>query len=77
MLYKKYHRNYIRQFKEGTEVIYKTCDVTIKDTVKLEPYYDKVYGSRSIYVTGYKYSWPLVHYNGKLDYKTEIVEDVV
>lgn len=81
MLYKKYHRNYIRQFKEGTKVIYKTCGVTIKDTVRLEPYYtdyyDDIVGDRGIYLTGYKYAWALIYYNGKLDYKTEIVENAV
>ena len=53
MLYKKYHRNFVRQFKEGTKVKYRYDDgtETIIGEVIIEPF---IYRSS---ITRIKYCW--------------------
>lgn len=65
MLYKKYHRNFVRQFKEGTEFRYKTY----RDVVLKEPHFD--YGC--IRITGDKYYLVLVYSSGRINYNIKIV----
>lgn len=73
MLYKKYHRNYIRKFKKGIKICYKTYSGEIKDTVRIEPFYNDI-KNKSIHITGSKYGWTLVYCNGRVDYKIKIEE---
>ena len=67
MLYKKYHRNFVRQFKKGTkftEFDYKTY----RDVVEIEPYYD--YGN--ICINGNRYYLILVHSDGTTNHQIKI-----
>ena len=69
MLYKKYHRNFVRQFKKG--IVFKwnrSLSVVMK-----EPYYD----NKDIFVTDKKYySWILVSRDGSINRDIK-VENVV
>ena len=69
MLYKRYHRNYISQFRKGTEFNYKAY----RDVVEIEPYY--VGGN--ICVTGNKYYLALVYHSGRINYNIKIEKDVI
>jgi len=71
MLYKKYHREYIRQFKKGTEFSYETH----RDVVNKEPYTYIGYGN--IRITGINYDLILVFSNGTTNCKIKIEKDVI
>lgn len=78
MLYKKYHRDYVKQFKKGTKFVFNSSiysGITIRNMVEVEPFWD-----RGIYVTE-KFSdgnWALVDYNGKVNYyEIEVEKDVI
>lgn len=75
MLYKKYHRNYVRQFKKGVEFVYSNMldKITLKITVEVEPW---LYGEK-IYVTEKFGNWILVFPGGRINYNIKIEEDVV
>lgn len=67
MLYKKYHRNFIREFKKGTVFRWNMfrCNGSRKvDIVRREPYYDNI--NRWICVTGSKYDLVLITDGGQL-----------
>ena len=71
MLYKKYHRSYIRQFKKETKfewINYR--EEIIRDTVKIEPYITDHYEVR---ITGDTGVWELITSIGQLDDKINIV----
>lgn len=65
MLYKKYHRNYIRQFK-GRAFIEPTLISTL---IKLNGKYEMVYSIKMKIVSGQK---PLINWDGKLCYTRNI-----
>lgn len=69
MLYKKYHRNYIKQFKKGTEFNYKTY----RDVVNKEPYTC----CGNIRITGINYDLVLVYSDGTTNYNIKIGKDVI
>lgn len=75
MLYKKYHRNYVSQFKKGTEFSYKTCidRDTVRDIVKKEPYYNH----GNIRILGIRYFLVLVYSVGTTNCNIKIEKDVV
>ena len=61
MLYKKYHRNYVKQFKKGVKF-----NIISVESVMKEPRYDII--NKIIYITGSKYGcWNLVFPDGRLD----------
>ena len=61
MLYKKYHRNFIRQFKKGVKF-----NILSEEKVQKEPWYDN--DNKVIYVKGNKYGcWILVYSDGIID----------
>lgn len=62
MLYKKYHRNYVRRFKKGVEVEFEQ-DLETIDRVIIEPSIMK-YG-KNVYI-GYNDYWILIESDGKL-----------
>ena len=62
MLYKKYHRNYVRKFKKGVEVEFEQDSETI-ERVTSEPSIIK-YG-KCVYI-GYNNYWILIESDGKL-----------
>lgn len=62
MLYKKYHRNYVRKFKIGVEVEFEQ-DLETINRVIIEPSIMK-YG-RCVYI-GYNDYWILIESDGKL-----------
>ena len=71
MLYKKYHRNYVKQFKKGVKF-----DIISVEEVWKEPWYDNV--NKIIYITGSKYGrWDLVFPNGKVEYNIKIEKDAI
>lgn len=72
MLYKKYHRSYVRKFRKGTEFSYKTY----RDVVRKEPYILIAWGI-PIRLTGISYDLVLVYSDGKINYNIKIVEDVI
>ena len=66
MLYKKYHRNYIRQFKDRAFI-----ELTLTSTViKLNGKYEMVYSIKKIIVSGQQK--PLINWDGKLCYTRNI-----
>ena len=69
MLYKKYHRQYVREFKVGVKFDYKTY----RDVVEKEPYYY----NGGIHITGNKYYLVLVHSDGTTNYNIKIEKDVI
>ena len=62
MLYKKYHRNFVRQFKEGTK-FRRNIRKPLVDVVKKEPYVSIYYEVR---IAGSKDDWILVTLSGQL-----------
>lgn len=65
MLYKKYHRNFVSQFKKETRYGYKAFSGEIyRDIIKREPY---IIGSGNIHITGKKYGWTLVYPGGRIN----------
>lgn len=75
MLYKKYHRNYVRQFRKGTEFVYSNMHdgITLKIVVEVEPWlYDE-----KIYVTEKFGNWTLVFPGGKINYEIKIEKDAI
>ena len=75
MLYKKYHRNYIRKFKKGTKYRFKYSpnEDAIFDIVWKEPRY-----LHNIEIRGlYDNTWlTIVFYNGKIN-NIKLVEERV
>ena len=65
MLYKKYHRSYVSQFKKGIEFVY---NGEKKYIVEKEPYIRQieVYGRMAIYIEDKLYSWSLVLPAGRI-----------
>lgn len=65
MLYKKYHRSYIRQFKKGTEFVY---NGERRYIVEKEPYIlqTDIYGQKTIHVDDKLYTWSLVLPAGRI-----------
>ena len=62
MLYKKYHRNFVRKFKKGT--VFKWNGTLSGEIVRKEPYYD----NGMIWVIDNEYGkWDLVYYNGRIN----------
>lgn len=61
MLYKKYHRNFVRQFKIGTKFTFSNRPVEIVDK---EPIYSKY--SHYIEVRSHYLWWKLIKSDGKL-----------
>lgn len=59
MLYKKYHRSYVSQFKKGVEFRYKSH----KCVVTREPYY---YNEMIYVIDSESGRWELVFCNGKI-----------
>ena len=62
MLYKKYHRNYVKQFKKGVKFRWKTG----VDTVRIEPYKIGITDYYEVRMTGNRYDWILVTLGGQL-----------
>ena len=57
MLYKKYHRNYVKQFKKGVKFRFKHFPA---ETVEIKPWWS----GRKIYIN---VNWTLVFPNGRLE----------
>jgi len=71
MLYKKYHRNFVKQFKMGTRYGFKAYSGEIyKDIVRKEPFYN-----RGINMTGKKFGWTLVFPGGRIERSIKIIEE--
>lgn len=67
MLYKKYHRNFVKQFKKGVKF-----NIISEEEVMREPWYDKV--NKTICMTGSKYGgWNLVSSDGTSCYIKNII----
>lgn len=66
MLYKKYHRNFVRRFKKGAILIF---DLGMSDEIILEPFIDRDYGEICIRCT---YEWTLVFSDGRINHKMKV-----
>lgn len=73
MLYKKYHRNFVKQFKKGTKFRY--CHGGTKHIVEREPYYDGIF--KGIRMTSGRYSgWNLIFPDGQLVVDIDVVQEI-
>lgn len=82
MLYKKYHRNYVSQFKKGVEFNYQypskspykifEKDIVDVDGVEIRPFYG------GIYVAGRRTGrWILVYPGGKINKKAiHVIQEI-
>lgn len=70
MLYKKFHRSYVRQFKKGVEFNYKTY----RDVVNKEPY---DIGCGNIRITGINYDLVIVYSDGTTNCNIKIERDAI
>ena len=70
MLYKKYHRKYVSQFKKGT--VFKWNRSLSVEVVTKEPYY---FNDKFIFIKDSKYiRWDLVYvYNGRVNKNLYVV----
>ena len=68
MLYKKYHRNYVSQFKKGTKFRWNTEN---SEVVVIEPYFSNDY--HEIHISDVKYGWVLVFSGGKINKNLYVV----
>ena len=79
MLYKKYHRNFIRQFKKGAKVGFGHRREELVDIVKIEPCrvdcHDGVF--KGIHMTGIYYDWALVFPSGYINHDVKVIEDAI
>lgn len=68
MLYKKYHRNFVRQFK--FRAVFGATGIH-RYIVEIEPYYDRIF--KGIRMTCDKGNWDLVPYNGIINKHLHVV----
>lgn len=80
MLYKKYHRNFVRKFRKGVEFKWvKDGNYTLTRTVITEPFVELNSTTRSHYIiirATMNDIMILVHYSGRL-YSNILIEDVI
>ena len=70
MLYKKYHRSYVRQFKKGAKFMWNRCAV---ETVMKEPYICNGF----IFMKDSKYScWDLVYSRAEINKYLYVVQEI-
>ena len=84
MLYKKYHRNFVRKLKKGTKIeiysndIYIYTNHFINSEVVKEPFIEYGYFSVGISMIDSKnYKWIVVYYSGRINHDVKAIEDVV
>lgn len=75
MLYKKYHRNFVRQFKKGTKVNIRYNKYPNHDFIMEEPFIEHSWGINIIDNKDCK--WTLVFLSGKIDCSIKIEENVI
>ena len=88
MLYKKYHRNFVKQFKKEARIGFRYRDrggaSALVDVVKIEPCvdmesqidcYDGIF--KGIRMTGIYYDWVLVYPSGYINHDVKAIEDAV
>jgi len=68
MLYKKYHRSYVSQFKKGVKFRYKEYSAEV---VEVEPYFKVDF--HEIHVNGDKYRWILVYSIGRIERNIKVI----
>lgn len=80
MLYKKFHRNFVRKFKKGTEFSYKTSRNrdTYRDTVRVEPYALTNFHSSRVRVESNENDWilTLVFENGIINKYLHAIQEI-
>ena len=82
MLYKKYHRNFVSQFKKGTKIeiynddIYATNRFINSEVIK-EPFINHDFVCWISIVDSFNYSWVVVYHSGKISYRINIKEDAI
>ena len=75
MLYKKYHRNFIRKFKKGVKC-YRTDSPLFYKIVK-EPYYSKVSHRIEFWDdSSFLGTWPLIFSWGSINHKINVLNAV-
>ena len=73
MLYKKYHRNFIRKFKKGVKCYRR--DSPLYEVVK-EPYYSNDNHRIEFRSSSYFCIWPLIFSWGSINYKINVLNVV-
>jgi len=73
MLYKKYHRNFIRKFKKGVKCY--RLDSPLYEVVK-EPHYSNVNHRIEFQSSSYFGIWPLIFSSGSINYKINVLNAV-
>lgn len=72
MLYKKYHRSYVSQFKKGVKFVCRGSNRYSRYTVERNPYY--VY--RDIRLTGIEYCLTLVFSDGIVNENLHVIQEI-
>lgn len=70
MLYKKYHRDFVKRFKKGT--VFGSTGRIHRYIVETEPYCDVIL----IRMTSNKGSWNLVYYNGRINKNLHVIQEI-
>ena len=80
MLYKKYHKDFIRKFKKGSRfnsiIGYKFYNISSYIVVK-EPYYSTYYLHIELQSNTCIPSWTLIYPSGRINLDIKAIEDVV
>lgn len=76
MLYKKYHRNFIRRFKKGVKCCRPYSPLTEIYEIVKEPYYSNVNHRIEFQSSSYFCVWPLIFSWGSINYKIRILNAV-
>lgn len=76
MLYKKYHRNFVRQFKRGVKFIAGCGSISNEFRVTREPYLPDSSSSRIYVEDGKLYTWTLVYPGGRVNKYLHVIQEI-
>ena len=75
MLYKKYHRNFVKQFKKGVKFNVGCRSFSGKFRVTREPSLDPL--SSRIYIEdGKLYTWTLMYVSGRINKYLHVIQEI-
>ena len=77
MLYKKYHRNFIRRFKKGVRCCRPYSPLTEIYEIVKEPYYSTYYQHIELQSNTCISSWTLIYPSGRINLDVKAIEYVV
>ena len=73
MLYKKYHRNFARQFKKGTRFF--IGDYSCKGEVTKPCYIMSTY-EKGVYISDKEFAWTVVFPGGKINKFLHVIQEI-